>query len=1142
MKRKRKNMTGAQAAVETACAYSEILCLNPGPSAAAARQGLEAWQAEGRKNLLGTVPRKAVMQSGLGTAGCMHGALNAGALVSAFSGGQELLNFLPNLYKIAGEHLPGVVYAGTRTLAVHAQVQGSDASDVMACRQTGAAMLVESDAQEIADLAPVSHCAALEGGVPFLNVYDGTDAQRTLRTVETWDSEDLRSFLSPGVLESFRARALNPNHPVMRGSHENGDIFFQNREASNGAYEDLPGIVEKIFARLNRKTGTQYALFNYEGDPEAETVLVAMGLPAQAASAAVAESCAAGKAVGLVRVHLYRPFCTERFLAALPQTAKRVVVLEQTEEKGSLGGPLYLDTVAAVAGDRPGISVTECLCGLGSMPVYPEDLRRVLDAAEKGKPVKLLIPAVVPADEEEKDALPELQILEYGQARLADKLLPLWDPEKGFLRMHATGEDPRLGSVTETGIILSDRPVCRDELMRTAQTLFLCSPEILREYPALLRRLKPGGTLFVNADEERLASCVTPDQAKLLTERKIRVVRADASEMARSVGMGKDSGLVLEGLLAAELHRLFPDAWDFDRTGTLLLGSEPEESADLFRIRMQALDAGLQGARTVSVLAAGEAGEAISETPFAELLRKIRQKEGRNLAAEAFAPYADGTFPIGTSRRRAGIPSDTVPVWTSDKCLQCNNCAFSCPHGALRPFMVTPEEAAQAPAGAKIVRVKSGKGKGRYKYTMAVSPERCAGCGVCIGQCPCHALEMAPRASQAGQSEVFRYLLALPEKRDVVEATARFSQYGDPHFAFPPSCRGCGQTALVRLVAQLFGSRMVVACAPGCPVRWGGSLSAMPFARDAQGKGPAWASSLPEDAAEFGFGLCLGYAKRRGELRKAAEALLKKTGDAGLQEAIRQWLSTYGDGEANEEAAEGLLRKLETAGRSELTQRLLDGRDLLSKKSFWVIGGDGWAFDTGWGGLDHVLASGADINILILDNQMDSQDGGLLTKASPMGQSEDGRTMRTLPAKPLAQLAMTYDDVYVATVSQGADRGQLMKALTEAERHLGPSLLLAYCPCTLQGIKGGMQGSQREASLLEKTGHWPLFRRNPAAGAETLTWDSKPPEPGYGEIYRGEKRFSVSGENASGAEEIYRKAEETEKDRQEKIRRSGENG
>lgn len=1143
MKRKRRIESGAQAAAEIACAYSEILCLHPGPSAASVRKGLEDWQAAGGRNILGTVPQKAVLQSGGGTAGCLHGALNAGALASAFSGGQELVNLLPNLYKLAGERLPGVIHVGTRTLAVHAQVQGSDASDVMACRQTGAAMLVESDAQEIEDLAPAAHCAALEGSIPFLNVYDGTQAVRTLRTVETWEPDDLRSFLSPGVLDAFRARALNPNHPVMRGSHENGDIFFQNREASNAAYTALPGIVEKIFARINAKAGTAYALFNYEGDPSAETVLVAMGRPASAASEAVESACAEGRAVGLVRVHLYRPFCTERFLAALPEMVRNVVVLDWSEEKGSLGGPLFLDTTAALAEDRPGVAVTGCICGLGSRAVTPEELRTVLDAAEKGRPIRVLCTEMQPAAEPAANAPAQLRVLEFGGERLADKLLPLPDPEKGFLCMHSEGDDPRLGTVTETSITVSERPVYTEDRRGAAETLFLCAPEILREYAHLPRQVKPGGTLFVNAAPAALPEWLSREDRKTLKERKIHVVCADASSLARNVGMGRDSELVLEGLLAAQLHRLFPEAWDWRRTGELLLGSEPEEASETFRIKKQAVEAGLCGGAEVPVPdPAGGREDPAPETSLARILHNTRRASGRTVPPEAFLPFADGTFPIGTAERRTGPASDKVPVWDSGKCLQCNNCAFSCPHGALRPFMVTPEEAAAAPEGAKIVRVKSGKGKGRYKYTLAVSPERCAGCGVCVGQCPCHALELVPRETQTGQSAVFRYLLSLPAKKDMQEATVRFCQYADPHFQFPPACSGCGETAAVRLVTQLFGSRMIIASAPGCSGRWGGTLTAMPFARDPEGRGPAWASSLPEDAAEFGFGLYLGHEKKREELKRTAEALRQQTGEEGLREALGQWLLTYTEGEKNAEAAENLVHCLEEAVPSDPVRELLSGRDYLGKKSFWVIGGDGWAFDTGWGGLDQVLSSGADINILVLNNQMDSQDGGLLTKASPMGQSGDGCTVRTLPAKPLAALAMTYDSVYVATISQGADRGQMMKALTEAERYPGPSLLLAYCPCTLQGIKGGMQGSQREASLAEKTGHWPLFRRDPAAADRKLVWDSKAPEPGFQDLYRGEKRFAVRGGNASEAQkEIYRKAEETEKDRQERIRRSEDN-
>ena len=1162
MERSFKTMDGNAAAAHVSYAFTEVAAIYPITPSSPMADAVDRWSAEGRKNIFGTAVRVQEMQAESGAAGAVHGALNAGALTATYTSSQGLLLMMPDMYKIAGELLPGVFHVAARAVAGHALSIFGDHSDVMACRQTGFAMLCENDPQEVMDLAPAAHLAAIRGRVPFVNFFDGFRTSHELQKVAVWDYGDLAGMVDRDAVAAFRARALNPNRPVMRGSHENGDVFFQNREASNPYYDALPGIVEEYMAMINARLGTDYGLFNYVGAPDAERVVVAMGSVCDAAEEVVDYLAARGEKVGLVKVRLYRPFCPDKLAAAIPLTVKKVAVLDRTREPGSQGEPLYMDVVTALAGEgRGNIAVCGGRYGLGSKDTPPADIFAVFEELQKARPKRrftvginddvthLSLP-ILPAPDTVPQGTVSAKFWGLGGDGTVgankNSIRIIGDHTDKYVQAYFQYDSKKTGGVTVSHLRFGDRPI-KSPYYVTKADFAACHNQsyITLGYP-MAGDVKPGGAFLVNCQwsDEELGAHLSGGEKRHIARSGVRLYSIDAVDIARQMGMGKRTNTVLQSAFFA-ISGVMPLDAAVGYMKEAAAKSYMSKGQDVVDMNCRAIEAGAAAFHQVAVppewadAPDGPAPSPLSGRPETvkmaeEIQRPVNMLRGDGVPVSAFLEHADGTFELGASQYEKRGVAVTVPSWDRDKCLQCNNCAFSCPHAALRPFMLTPEEAAAAPAAAKLERVKTGKGKGTYKYTMAVSPLDCLGCGVCVGQCPTHALEMRPAASQRDQAEVFDYLMnRTSEKPELFDATVRFSQYNRPLLEFSGSCAGCAETSYARVVTQLFGSRMIISNATGCSSIWGGPAACSPYTVRADGRGPAWANSLFEDNAEHGLGIYLAHGKIRGDLREKIEELEKITSVPEKRAACEAWLASYDDGGVNERAAAELIRQLQADPDCPYSQAILPKKDYLSKKSVWIFGGDGWAYDIGWGGVDHVLASGADVNILVFDTEIYSNTGGQASKASNLGQvCQFASSGRDKQPKALAEMAMSYGYVYVAQVAMGADKGQTLKAMAEAEAYRGPSIIIAYSPCELHSMKGGMQGCQREMDRAVKCGYWNLFRFNPALEREKLSVDSREPSADYRDFLMGEARFaSLVQSDPARAERLFRASEENAKAR-----------
>jgi pyruvate-ferredoxin/flavodoxin oxidoreductase len=1162
MKRSYMTMDGNAAAAHVSYAYTELAAIYPITPSSPMADTVDQWAAAGRKNVFGASVRVTEMQSEAGAAGAVHGALNAGALTTTYTASQGLLLMMPDMYKIAGELLPAVFHVAARAVAGHALSIFGDHSDVMACRQTGFAMLCENNVQEIMDLAPAAHLAAIEGRVPFVNFFDGFRTSHEIQKVAVWDYSDLDAMLDRDAVAAFRARALNPNHPAMRGSHENGDIFFQNREASNIYYDALPEVVEDCMGRINSKLGTDYRLFNYYGAPDAERVIVAMGSVCDTAEEAADFLNARGEKVGLVKVRLFRPFCPDRLLEAIPASAKKIAVLDRTKEPGSQGEPLYLDVAAALANaGRFDVRVCGGRYGLGSKDTPPADIFAVYAELSREEPRRRFTVGIeddvtglsLPI-EEAPDTVPEGTISAkfwglggdgtVGANKNSIKIIG--NHTDKYVQAYFQYDSKKTGGVTVSHLRFGNRPIKSPYYVTKADFAACHNPSYITLGYKMARDVKPGGVFLVNCQwsDEELGSHLSADEKRYIARNGVRLYAIDAIDLARQIGMGKRTNTILQAAFFA-LSGVMPIDEAVGYMKDAATRSYIKKGQDVVDMNHRAIEAGTGAFRAVQVPAEwADAPADTAERPLSgrpetvrmvrDIMRPVNMMEGDRLPVSVFLPHADGTFPTGASAYEKRGIAVTVPSWDQDKCLQCNNCAFSCPHAALRPFMLTPEEAAAAPGAAKLERVKSGKGKGTYKYTMSVSPLDCLGCGVCVGQCPTHALEMKPAASQAAQAEVFNYLANhTSEKPELFDATVRFSQYNRPLLEFSGSCAGCAETSYARVVTQLFGSRMIISNATGCSSIWGGPAACSPYTVGADGRGPAWANSLFEDNAEHGLGIYLANEKIRGDLRDKIEELAKITSVPAKKAACDRWLETYCDGAKNGEAASELVKQLEADPDCPYSQAVLPKKDFLGKKSVWIFGGDGWAYDIGWGGVDHVLASGADVNILVFDTEIYSNTGGQASKASNVGQvCQFAAAGRERGPKALGEMAMSYGYVYVAQVAMGADKGQTLRAMAEAEAYNGPSIIIAYSPCELHNMKGGMQGCQREMDRAVKCGYWNLYRYNPALERGRLSIDSREPSADYRDFLMGEARFAFLEQSSPDrAERLFSESERLARER-----------
>ena len=1205
MARKFKTMDGNNAAAYVSYAFTEVAGIYPITPSSPMADYVDQWAAQGQKNIFGTTVKVIEMQSEAGAAGTVHGSLAAGALTTTYTASQGLLLMIPNMYKIAGELLPGVFHVSARTVAAQSLNIFGDHSDVMACRQTGFAMLAEGNVQEVMDLAPVAHLSAIKGRVPFINFFDGFRTSHEIQKVAIWDYKDLAEMVDMDAVEAFRKRALNPEHPTMRGSHENGDIFFQHREAANKYYDALPEIVEEYMGKINAKLGTDYQLFNYYGAPDADRVIIAMGSICDVAEEVIDYLNAHGEKVGLIKVRLYRPFRADKLIAAIPATAKKIAVLDRTKEPGALGDPLYLDVITALAG--AGITdktVVGGRYGLGSKDTPPKSVFAVYENLAQDAPKNHftigIVDDVTNTSLAEKDDAPNtaaegtIEVKFWGLGgdgtvgANKNSIKIIGDHTDKYVQAYFQYDSKKTGGVTISHLRFGDKPIKSPYYINKADFVACHVPSYITKSFPIVRDVKPGGTFLINCQWsfEELEHHLDAASKRYIAKNNIQLYTINAIDLAIEIGMGKRTNTILQSAFFS-LAKIMPEAEAIQYMKDAATHSYLKKGQDIVDMNHKAIDLGATAYKKVEVPASwatAEDGKKESVLTGPEKLVKmvesildpVDRMDGDSLPVSAFVDHVDGTFELGASAYEKRGVAVTVPTWDSSKCIQCNQCSFVCPHATIRPYALTEEEAKNAPEAAKIVDVKAGKGKGVYKFAMAVSPLDCMGCGVCAKICPAGALTMVPQEQEAAQQDVFNYMVAnVTTKSDVADMTVKGSQFKKPLLEFSGSCAGCAETAYARLITQLFGDRMYISNATGCSSIWGGPAATSPYTTTAEGKGPAWANSLFEDNAEHGLGMYLGQNAIRNRLADKTRALINVDWcTAEIKEAGQKWLDTMNDGAANGEATKAYVAALEAgictvdeliasgdpkfqahgqelkaAGKQfcdcdacKLVAEILQEKEYLAKKSVWIFGGDGWAYDIGFGGVDHVLASGEDVNVFVFDTEVYSNTGGQASKASNIGQvAQFAASGKVTPKKSLAEIAMTYGYVYVAQVAMGANMNQTLKAIAEAEAYHGPSLIIGYAPCEMHSIKGGMTNCQSEMKKAVECGYWNLFRFNPALKAEgksPFTLDSKAPAGGYQEFLMNEARYSsLTRSFPERAKELFAENEEAAKARYEHLTR-----
>ena len=1175
MVRKLKSMDGNTAAAHVSYAFTEVAAIYPITPSSPMADYVDQWSAEGRKNVFGTTVKVAELESEAGAAGSVHGSLNAGALTTTYTASQGLLLMIPNMYKIAGELLPCVFHVSARAVASHALSIFGDHGDVYACRQTGFAMLAETNIQEIMDLSPVAHLSAIQGRVPFINFFDGFRTSHEIQKVAVWDYDDLADMLDWDAVKAFRERALNPEHPTMRGSHENGDIFFQNREASNKYYNALPEIVEQNMAKVNAKLGTDYQLFNYYGAPDADRVIVAMGSICDVAEEVIDYLTAHGEKVGLVKVRLFRPFRADKLVAAVPETAKKIAVLDRTKEPGAQGEPLFMDVVTAFATSGRQAKIIGGRYGLSSKDTPPASVFAVYDELKKDEPKSQFTVGIVDdvthlsLTEKSREETPNTAAegtIEckfwglggdgtVGANKNSTKIIG--DHTDKYIQSYFQYDSKKTGGVTVSHLRFGDKPIKSPYYINKADFVACHNPSyIVKNFP-MVQDVKPGGIFLINCqwDFEELNKHLHADAKRYIAKNNVQLYTINAIDLAVKVGMGKRTNTILQAAFFA-LANVLPKDEAVKYMKDAAEHSYMKKGMDVVQKNWDAIDAGAGALVKIDVPAdwANATEEAHVEhlegpEKTVAMVRNIMEPVGRmngdSLPVSAFVDYADGTFQQGAAAYEKRGVSVTVPEWTAETCAQCNQCAYVCPHATIRPYTLNAEEAAAAPEGTKMVDHKMSKGK--YKYALAVSPLDCMGCSVCVSVCPTKSLKMVGQESQLGEQKVFDYMVKdVTVKADVAGTDNVIkSQYLKPYLEFSGSCAGCAETSYARLVTQLFGNRMYVSNATGCSSIWGGPAATSPYCMDKNGKGVAWANSLFEDNAENGYGMYLGQKVLREKYIEAVKELIAVPYvDEDIAAAGKEFLDTVNDGEKNSAAAEKLIAAINAnpsvptceCDACKLARKVLEGKNYLAKKSVWIFGGDGWAFDIGFGGLDHVLASGEDVNVFVFNTEVYSNTGGQASKASNIGQvAQFAAAGKEIKSKSLAEIAMTYGYVYVAQVAMGANMAQTLKAIKEAEAWHGPSLIIGYSPCEMHSIKGGMANCQLEMKKAVDCGYWNLFRYNPAA-EKPFSLDSKEPKGGYQDFLKNEARYArLATAFPERATELFEKNEENAKARYEHL-------
>ena len=1148
MARKMKSMDGNTAAAHVSYAFTEVAGIYPITPSSPMADSVDQWAAAGQKNIFGTTVKVIEMQSEAGAAGTVHGSLAAGALTTTYTASQGLLLMIPNMYKIAGELLPCVFHVSARTVASHALNIFGDHSDVMACRQTGFAMLAETNPQEVMDLSAVAHLATIKSRVPFINFFDGFRTSHEIQKIQVWDYEDLKEMCDMDAVEAFRKRALNPEHAMMRGSHENGDIFFQHREASNKFYEAVPGIVEEYMGKVNAKLGTNYQLFNYYGAADADRVIIAMGSICDVAEEVIDYLNAHGEKVGLVKVRLYRPFRADKLIAAIPATAKKIAVLDRTKEPGSQGEPLYMDVVTALA--DAGITdkvVTGGRYGLGSKDTPPASVFAVYEELTKAEPKKMFTLGITddvtflsleekPAPNTAAEGTTECKFWGLGGDGTVgankNSIKIIGDHTDKFVQAYFQYDSKKTGGVTVSHLRFGDKPIRSPYYINKADFVACHNPSYITKHFPIVRDVKPGGVFLINCQwsPEELSKHLAASEKRYIAKNNVQLYTINAIDLAIEIGMGKRTNTILQSAFFA-LAKVMPSEQAIQFMKDAATKSYLKKGQDIVDMNHKAIDIGATAYKKIDVPADWADAQDEADTRelqgrpevvkmVKEVMEPIGRMDGDSLPVSAFAgEHVDGSFEHGAAAYEKRGVAVTVPQWNEATCVQCNQCAYVCPHATIRPFALTDEEAAAAPESAKLVDIKAGKGKGKYKYTMAVSPLDCMGCGVCIGVCPTKSLTMVPQDQEAAQQDTFDYCVAkVSEKEDMASVNSvKDSQFKKPLLEFSGSCAGCAETSYARLVTQVCGDRMYISNATGCSSIWGGPAATSPYTVNAEGHGPAWANSLFEDNAEHGLGMYYGQEALRDRLISKLEVMAgSENATDDFKNAVNTFMDTKDNGAANAEPTKALVAELEKGAAAGCPdcKDVLAHKEYLAKKSVWIFGGDGWAYDIGFGGLDHVLASGKDVNVMVFDTEVYSNTGGQASKATNIGAvAQFAASGKTTKKKSLAEIAMSYGYVYVAQVAMGANMAQTLKAIAEAEAYPGPSLVIGYAPCEMHSIKGGMTNCQAEMKKAVDCGYWNLFRFNPQLadeGKNPFILESKEPKTeDYRKFMMGEARYSA---------------------------------
>ena len=1170
MARKMKTMDGNQAAAHASYAYTEVAAIYPITPSSVMPEHVDEWATEGRKNIFGETVQVTEMQSEAGAAGAVHGSLAAGALTTTFTASQGLLLMIPNLYKVAGEQLPGVFHVSARALASHALSIFGDHSDVYACRQTGAAMLCESSVQEVMDLTPVAHCAALKGKLPFINFFDGFRTSHEIQKIETWDYEDLKDLVDMDANDEFRKHALNPNHPCQRGSAQNPDIFFQAREACNPYYDAMPAIVQEYMDKVNAKIGTDYKLFNYYGAEDAEKVIIAMGSVCDTIEETIDYLRAAGEKVGVVKVRLYRPFCAQALIDAIPDTVKYINVLDRTKEPGAEGEPLYLDVVSALKGSKfDSIPVNCGRYGLGSKDTTPAQIVAVFNNVDR-KRFTIGI----------EDDLTHLS-LEVGAPLVTtpegtinckfwglgadgtvgankNSIKIIGDNTDMYAQAYFDYDSKKSGGVTMSHLRFGKKPIKSTYLIHKANFVACHNPSYVNKYN-MVQELVDGGTFLLNCswDMEGLEKHLPGQVKAYIADHNIKFYTIDGIKIGKEIGLGGRINTVLQSAFF-KLAAIIPEEEAIDLMKKAAKATYGRKGDKIVQMNYDAIDAGAKQVVEIQVPDSWKScpdeglftpevkdGRADVVAFVKNIQSKVNSQEGNNLPVSAFVDYADGSTPSGSAEyEKRGIAVD-IPVWKSENCVQCNRCAYVCPHAVIRPVALTEEELAKAPEGTEAIDMIGMPG---LKFTMTVSAYDCTGCGSCVNVCPGKkgekALVMENMEANAGSQKAFDFGREIEVKPEVVAkfkpATVKGSQFKQPLLEFSGACAGCGETPYAKLVTQLFGDRMYIANATGCSSIWGNSSPSTPYTVNAKGQGPAWSNSLFEDNAEFGYGMLLGQKAIRKRLKAEVETIAASDkASAEVKAACQEYLDTFNCGASNGDATDKLVAALDGCD-CDTCKDIVKNKDFLAKKSQWIFGGDGWAYDIGFGGVDHVLASGEDINIMVFDTEVYSNTGGQASKATKTGATAQfAAGGKETKKKDLAGIAMSYGYVYVAQIAMGADYNQTVKAIAEAEAYPGPSLIIAYAPCINHGIKKGMSKAQTEEQLAVECGYWNNFRFNPAAEGAKFTLDSKEPkEEGYQEFLDGEVRYNaLKRSNPEKAARLFKKNEQEAMERYEYLKK-----